>query len=294
MGSGLPVMVFPLHASQFVDAKKVCERRVCTAGHELHTSLHELKGVPRLVKERVVLITGAGQRLGAATAARLMDEGAHVLVHVRSSVAAAEQLIADATKRNGEVRGTIVKGDLTVDADVESLIADVIDHPLVKTHGLFGLVHNASFYSQGSFEDISLESFRSLNRLHMEAPFVLTQTLLPVLEQGGGSVVAIVDTSWGRAWEGLAHYTSSKAGLRQLMLNLAGELAGRVRVNCLAPGAIMAAEWEAEHFASVLEKVPLGRSGEGEDIASGVHFLLTNGTISGNVLHVDGGWTLNE
>ena len=56
----------------------------------------------------------------------------------------------------------------------------------------------------------------------------------------------------------------------------------------------MAAEWEAEHFASVLEKVPLGRSGEGEDIASGVHFLLTNGTISGNVLHVDGGWTLNE
>ena len=264
------------------------------ASHELHTSLHELKGVTRLVKERVVLITGAGQRLGAATAARLMDEGIHVLVHVRSSVAAAEQLIADATKRNGEVRGTIVKGDLTVDADVDSLITDVIGHPLVETHGLFGLVHNASFYSQGSFEDISLESFRSLNRLHMEAPFVLTQTLLPALEQGGGSVVAIVDTSWGRAWEGLAHYTSSKAGLRQLMLNLAGELAGRVRVNCLAPGAIMAAEWEAEHFASVLEKVPLGRSGEGEDIASGVQFLLTNGTISGNVLHVDGGWTLNE
>ena len=101
------------------------------ASHELHTSLHELKGVPRLVKERVVLITGAGQRLGAATAARLMDEGIHVLVHVRSSVAAAEQLIADATKRNGEVRGTIVKGDLTVDADVDSLIADVIGHPLV-------------------------------------------------------------------------------------------------------------------------------------------------------------------
>ena len=60
MGSGLPVMVFPLHASQFVDAKKVCEPLVCAAGHELHTSLHQLKGVPRPVKERVVLITGAG------------------------------------------------------------------------------------------------------------------------------------------------------------------------------------------------------------------------------------------
>jgi pteridine reductase len=262
--------------------------------HDRHTRLHESVGAGRSVNERVVLITGAGQRLGAATAARLMDEGIHVLVHVRSSIDAAKQLIDDATRRNGEVRGTIVTGDLTVDAEVDSLIASVKAHPLVEANGLFGLVHNASFYSQASFEDVSLETFRSLNRLHMEAPFVLTQSLLTDLMRGGGSVIAIVDTSWGRAWEGLAHYTSSKAGLRQLMLNLAGELAGRVRVNCLAPGAIMAAEWEAEHFASVLEKVPLGRSGAGQDIAAGVHFLLTNGTITGNVLHVDGGWTLNE
>ena len=264
------------------------------SGHAPHTSLHELVAAGGTVNERVVLITGAGQRLGAATAARLMDEGVHVLVHVRSSMDAAKQLIDDATQRNGEVRGTILQGDLTVDAEVDGLIASVKAHPLVKANGLFGLVHNASFYSQTSFEEVSLETFRSLNRLHMEAPFVLTQSLLGEVERGGGSVVAIVDTSWGRAWEGLAHYTASKAGLRQLMLNLAGELAGRVRVNCLAPGAIMAAEWEAEHFASVLEKVPLGRSGEAVDIASGVHFLLANGTITGNVLHVDGGWTLNE
>jgi pteridine reductase len=267
---------------------------MAASSHAPHTSLHELVAAGGTVNERVVLITGAGQRLGAATAARLMDEGVHVLVHVRSSMDAAKQLIDDATQRNGEVRGTIVQGDLTVDAEVDGLITSVKSHPLVKANGLFGLVHNASFYSQASFEEVSLETFRSLNRLHMEAPFVLTQSLLGAVERGGGSVVAIVDTSWGRAWEGLAHYTSSKAGLRQLMLNLAGELAGRVRVNCLAPGAIMAAEWEAEHFASVLEKVPLGRSGTAEDIASGVHFLLTNGTITGNVLHVDGGWTLNE
>ena len=244
--------------------------------------------------ERVVLITGAGQRLGAATAARLMDDGCHVLVHARSSIKPAQQLIDDATARNGVVRGTVVQADLTVDEDVERLLAEVQAHPLVVEHGLFGLVHNASYYHQGPFEDVDLATYRSLNRLHMDAPYLLTQALLPQLERAGGSVVAIVDTSWGRAWEGLAHYTSSKAGLRQLMLNLAGELSGRLRVNCLAPGAIMAADWEAEHFAKVLEKVPLGRSGEADDIASGVHFLLTNGTITGNVLHVDGGWTLNE
>ena len=64
--------------------------------------------------ERVVLITGAGQRLGAATAARLMDEGFHVLVHARSSVNAAQQLVDDATTRNGVVRGTVVQADLTL------------------------------------------------------------------------------------------------------------------------------------------------------------------------------------
>ena len=248
----------------------------------------------RGVQGRVVLITGAGQRLGAATARRLMDEGWHVLIHVRSSVEPAQQLLDEAEANHGEPRGSLLVADLTVDEDLERLHREVLDHPLVRKHGLFGLVHNASFYSQGSFEEIPLETYRSLNRLHMEAPYLLTQSLLPALERAEGSVVAVVDTSWGRAWEGLAHYTSSKAGLRQLMLNLAGELAGRIRVNCLAPGAIMAADWEAEHFAKVLEKVPLGRSGQASDIAGGVFFLLSNGTITGNVLHVDGGWTLNE
>lgn len=244
--------------------------------------------------ERPILITGAGQRLGAATAKRLMDEGCYVFVHVRSSIDQAEALLAAAADRNGRKCGEVVVADLTDDKDVASLLSSVASHGLVAANGLHGLIHNASFYSQSSFEKTGLDMYRSQVRLHMEAPYALTQGLLPALEQAGGSVVAIVDTSWGRAWEGLAHYTSSKAGLRQLMLNLAGELTGRVRVNCLAPGAIMAADWEAEHFASVLEKVPLGRSGRAEDIASGVWFLLNHPTLSAHVLHIDGGWSIHE
>ena len=146
---------------------------------------------------KVVLITGAGQRLGAATASRLMDEGCYVLIHVRSSVESANKIIGDSNARNGEVRGAVLQADLTVDADVSRLIDEVKKHPKVDASGLFGLVHNASFYSQGDFESIALETFRSLNRLHMEAPFWLTQALLPELERGQGSVVAVVDTSWG-------------------------------------------------------------------------------------------------
>ena len=138
---------------------------------------------------------------------------------------------------------------------------------LSKRMDSIGLVHNASFYSQGSFENITLDTYRSLNRLHMEAPYHLTQSLLDALEHGGGSVVAVVDTSWGRAWEGLASLHIEQSRSAPVDAQLGGELAGRVRINCLAPGAIMAADWEAEHFAKVLEKVPLGRSGQGEDIA---------------------------
>jgi len=245
------------------------------------------------MSERVVLITGGGQRLGAATTLRLMEEGCFVLVHVRSSTDAAKALIEAAEGRLGRPCGAVVQADLTVHEEVMALVDEINAHPRVVEHGLHGLIHNASFYRQSTFESTSLETYRQLARLHMEAPYALTQGLLSALERGQGSVVAVVDTSWGRAWEGLAHYTSTKAGLRQLMLNLAGELVGRVRVNCLAPGAIMAADWEAEHFAKVLEKVPLGRSGAGEDIAAGVHFLLSHATISGHVLHVDGGWSMN-
>jgi pteridine reductase len=244
--------------------------------------------------ERVVLVTGAGQRLGAATATRLMDEGCFVLVHARHSTSAAQALVSEATSRLGRECGEVLQADLTDDASRRAMLQQVLEHPLVIAHGLYGLVHNASFYSQTSFEETSLESYRELNHLHMEAPYEMTQKLLPVLERAQGSVVAVVDTSWGRAWQGLAHYTSSKAGLRQLMLNLAGELAGRLRVNCLAPGAILAADWEAEHFTRVLEKVPLGRSGTAQDIAAGIRFLLEHPTLTGHVLHVDGGWTVDE
>ena len=243
---------------------------------------------------KVALITGAGHRLGAASANLLMNSGWFVLIHVRSSRQAAQELLEQAEVQNNRKCGDILQADLTIDDELKTLVHDVKNHRLVKENGLSGMVHNASFYSQSKFEETSFETFRNLNRLHMEAPYFLTQQLLPELRASRGSVVGIVDTSWGKAWEGLSHYTSSKAGLRQLMLNLAGELSPDVNVNCVAPGAIMAADWEAEHFTKVLEKVPMGRSGQASDIASAVLYLLEAPHLSGQVLHVDGGWSIED
>ena len=76
------------------------------------------------------------------------------------------------------------------------------------------------------------------------------------------------------------------------MMNLAGDLAPEVRVNCIAPGAIMAAPWEAEHFASVIERVPLGRGGSPQDVAKALMFLVQSEYLSGQVINVDGGWSV--
>ncbi|HJM55589.1 MAG TPA: SDR family oxidoreductase [Poseidonia sp.] len=246
------------------------------------------------MSRQVALITGAGRRLGAATASRLMDAGWFVFIHVHSSVEAAEKLLEEAVAKNGKQCGQIVQADLTNDEQLHALVAKVKNHSQVQQHGLSGLIHNASFYSQSRFEDTPLEYYRNLNRLHMEAPYFLTQELLPELQATKGAVIGIVDTSWGKSWNGLSHYTSSKAGLRQLMLNLAGELSPKVTVNCIAPGAIMAAHWENEHFTKVLERVPMGRSGSASDVAAAVHHLLESPHLSGQVLHVDGGWSIED
>ena len=78
------------------------------------------------------------------------------------------------------------------------------------------------------------------------------------------------------------------------MTNLAGDLSPDVRVNSVAPGAIISASWELEHFASVIEKVPMERSGSPKDIANAVKFLLESDHISGQTLFVDGGWNIVE
>ena len=243
----------------------------------------------------VVFITGGGRRIGAAISKLLMEAGYFVLIHVRNSMADAQAIIDEYSNSNdGEVGGDIVQVDLLND-DIPNLIDTITNHPkVVEYGGLFGLIHNASVYQPISFDELTFEEFKKNFTIHVEVPFLLTKGLYEQLKAKSGSVIGLVDTSQGRAWQDLTHYTASKNALRQMMINLAGDLQPHVRVNCIAPGAIISAAWEIEHFASVLEKVPMGRSGEPKDIASAAKFLLESDHISGQIINVDGGWTLVE
>ena len=243
----------------------------------------------------VVFITGGGRRIGAAISKLLMEAGYFVLIHVRNSMADAQAIIDEYSNSNdGDVGGDIVQVDLLND-DIPNLIDTITNHPkVVEYGGLFGLIHNASVYQPISFDELTFEEFKKNFTIHVEVPFMLTKGLYQQLKTKSGSIIGLVDTSQGRAWQDLTHYTASKNALRQMMINLAGDLQPHVRVNCIAPGAIISAAWEIEHFASVLEKVPMGRSGEPKDIASAAKFLLESDHISGQIINVDGGWTLVE
>ena len=241
---------------------------------------------------KVCFVTGSGRRIGASIIRKFAEEGYAVLIHVSTSLEAGESLKSELIGKG--CQADLLQGDLSDEEQTEQLVSLVSKHPFVlQRGGLDVLVHNASVYSQIPVDELSLETMRFLNRLHVEAPLQISQGLYPSLSSVDGSIVALTDTSAGKAWKQLSHYTSSKAGLRQLMLNLAGEYAPNVRVNCVAPGAILSADWEHEHFNKIVQSIPLKRSGDPSDVAGAVYFFASSPYLTGQELFVDGGWNLN-
>ena len=236
---------------------------------------------------RVAVITGGARRIGATIVSTLLEDGWAVIVHCNRSLTQAKHLI----KRG---RGAIVSGDLSNDEDLFRIIEEIHDHEIVQeAGGIDLLIHNASIYNQEDFSTVTPQELRRFTSIHLDAPFFITQGLVPKLKAKKGCVIGMVDTSWGQAWEELSHYTATKAALRQLLLNLSGELAPEIRVNGIAPGAILAAAWEKERFDKIIEKVPLGRAGNPEDIANAVKFLANADYITGFILPVDGGSSIS-
>jgi len=245
------------------------------------------------VGEKIAIVTGGAKRIGAAIVNALVEAGWTVFIHYRHSADEAKTLQNSLNEQSGREATFLVQADLTSRSDIQDLVQSVNLHPKVVENGISALIHNASLYTPMAFDELAVDDLRLYYMVHMEAPMLLTQGWLDSLRAANGTIIGITDTSWGRSWKHMTHYASTKAGLRQFLLNLAGELSP-MPVNCIAPGAILAADWESEHFSNVVEKVPLQRGGQRSDIAQAVLFLINSPHISGHVLHVDGGWTINE
>ena len=240
---------------------------------------------------RVVLVTGAAQRLGAATTRLLHGRGWRVLVHCRQSRALADALAAELNAIRAD-SCRVLFADLARDDDLARLAGEAV----AAWGRLDALVNNASSFYPTPVGGATPAQWDDLFASNARAPYFLTQALLPALRAARGSVVNLLDIHAERPLKNHTLYCMAKAANRMLVESLAKELAPEVRVNGIAPGAIL---WppqgapDAAAQARVLAGIPMARLGTPEDIARSIAFLLEDAPyITGQVLAVDGGRSL--
>ena len=248
---------------------------------------------------KLVLVTGGARRIGAAIASKFAEQGYHVIISANTNMPLAQQLAADLMAKHTGVKVGVVKGNLAKGEEVTAVAQAIINHELtIECGGLDGLVHNASVYKAANFGDDQKEGLDALyehTAVHLTGPYLLTQALLEPLKAKRGCIVALTDTSAGRSWPDLEHYTVTKAALRQLMMNLAGSL-GKfgVRANCVAPGYILEAEDVNEDTEKLLARIPMQRMGSPNDIAGAVLYFMQASYCTGQTLAVDGGLSVSS
>jgi pteridine reductase len=236
---------------------------------------------------KAALVTGGARRVGAAIARRLHAAGAKVLLHYRDSE-------VDAARLEAELNAVRARSATKVKAE---LLAPVAPRALVGTAlESFGrldiLVNNASSFFPVAVGAIESSHWEELIGSNLRAPLFISQQAAPELAKHDGSIVNIVDIHADRPLKGYALYSVAKAGLAAMTRSLALELAPRVRVNGVAPGAIAWPEdgqFEDAERARIIATTPLGRTGSPEDIARAVHFLVCAPYVTGQILAVDGG-----
>lgn len=241
------------------------------------------------MQEQAILITGAARRIGAATARTLHAAGARIVLHCHRSHDEAGAL-ADEFNSAREDSCAIVQADLLQVAELPRLAEEA-----ARAFGrLDGLVNNASSFHATPFGEITLRDWEDLIGTNLRAPLFLAQAAAPHLRAWQGAIVNIVDIHAERPLADYAVYTIAKAGLAGLTRSLALELAPDVRVNGVAPGAILWPEG-GKHFspaerARITEQTPLERIGSPEDVAGAVKYLLFDAPfVTGEILAVDGG-----
>jgi pteridine reductase len=235
---------------------------------------------------RSALVTGGSRRVGRATCLALARRGYDLLLTFRTAREAAEETREEVEKLGR--RCSIFKADFDTQGPFLDDIGNVVES---ESPNLSLLVHNASTYEPCPLASADVvEHLRRDLRVHVETPLLLTQRLRSTLEKNQGSIVFFTDEGLARPRPDYLTYQVAKSGTEQLMHNLARELAPRVRVNAVAPGAVAWAEGmnKAEQQA-YLSRVPLGRVGTVEDAADAVVYLAEAAYVTGETIRLDGG-----
>ena len=236
---------------------------------------------------KVALITGAARRIGAAIARRLHADGYDLALHYRHSQAEMDALLA-------ELNGVRAGSAISLHADLAEF--DRLPELVAKTVGHFGrldaLVNNASGFYPTPIGTATPSQWDELFASNARAPLFLSQAAAPHLRAAHGGIVNLADIHGEKPLANHPIYCMAKAALLMLTKSLATDLAPEVRVNAIAPGAIL---WPDHHGdeaaqAAMLARTPLPRLGTLEEIAAVVAWLLDDASyVTGQTIHVDGG-----
>ncbi len=240
--------------------------------------------------QKNILITGAARRIGASCARLLHAEGYNICLHYRNSEQDVIRL-HDELNQKKENSARMIQADLLSPQELQKLAQSAVN----TWGGIDGLVNNASTFYPGDIETVTETDWNNLLGSNLKAPFFLVQALLPTLKQRTGCIVNIIDIHAERSLKGYPVYSIAKSGLAAMTRSLAKELGPHIRVNGVAPGAILWPEQDLdeESKSEILQKIPLQRTGAPLDIAKAVLFLIKDaGYITGQIVNVDGGRTL--
>ena len=239
----------------------------------------------------VVLITGSARRVGAMIARTLHANGYDLALHCRHSREELDQLI-------GDLEQVRAGSTLALQADLADLdvLADLIHDTLARFGRLDGLVNNASAFFETPFGSVTGEQWDELFASNTRAPFFLAQAAAPALRESGGAIVNLLDIYAERPLPGFSVYCMAKAAQAAMTQALAHDLGPEVRVNGVAPGAVMWPE-AGKSYANkdeIIARTPLQRAGSAEDVATAVLWLLRDARFTtGQIIRVDGGRSLS-
>lgn len=237
---------------------------------------------------KTVLVTGGARRLGAAICRRLHAAGANVVVNYHRAQQDAQALLRELNGQRAD-SAVLARADLLAAGALPQLVKDT----LTAFGQLDALVNNASSFYPTPVGEIGEQAWDDLLGTNLKAPLFLAQAAAPELRKAHGCIVNIIDIHAELPMKNHLVYNTAKGGLLALTRSLARELGPQVRVNGVSPGAILWPEgpaWQNElERRRIVNQTLLQRTGEPEDIAGAVEFLLTAPYVTGQIITVDGG-----
>jgi len=239
------------------------------------------------LQDKVALITGGGRRIGAEICRMLHQDGMNLVIHYRNSEEDAHALQAELHEQRPD-SVLLVQGDITSIPKLQNLVFATTE----EFGQLDVLINSASTFYPTPIGETDEVQWDDLMGTNLKAPFFLSQAAAPHLKASRGCIVNMTDIHGKRTLKNHPVYTAAKAGLISLTKALARELAPEVRVNAVAPGAILWPENDLDEMAKqrIVSRIPLKQPGSPEHVASTVRFLIRDADyITGQVIAVDGG-----